>query len=52
MLARQMTFWKGIFADSTFLVGLGLLAIGDVVSVFFDLVGLLIRKFFAHLWAR
>jgi hypothetical protein len=28
-------------ADSTFLTGLDFFAIGDVVSVFFDLVGLL-----------
>ena len=34
------------FADSTLLTGLDFFAIGDVVSVFFDLVGLLIPKFF------
>jgi hypothetical protein len=38
-------------ADSTFFTGVELLAIEDVVSVFFDLVGLLIRSFSSHLWA-
>jgi hypothetical protein len=33
-------------ADSTFLTGLDFFAIGDVVSVFFDLIGLFIPKFF------
>ena len=36
----------GDLADSTFLIGLDFFAIGDVVSVFFDLVGLLMPKFF------
>ena len=35
--------------DSTFLTGLDFFAIGDVVSVFFDLVGLLMPKFFVPL---
>ena len=34
------------FADSTFLTDFDFFAIGDVVSVFFDLAGLLIPKFF------
>ena len=42
-----MKFSAGVdLADFTFLTGLDFFAIGDVVTVFFNLVGLLRPKFF------
>jgi hypothetical protein len=44
-------FSSGVdLADFTFFTGVELFAIEDVVSVFFDLVGLLMPKFSSHLW--